>query len=1060
MMYNKLKPVLTMAMLAMLFTETYAQNAQPTVAKTVASANATAMVVKGVVKNSATGKGVDGARLQVSGFSATITDESGNFTLKIPNTTATVLVEADGLGSQIVPVKYREQIEIVLHSQIVNSFHDVLVTPTGNRFKKLMTEAVEKHNPAGFQQPAETIDEWLQGRVAGLNAIRRSGLQGAGATMYLNGINSLYATNTPLVIVDGMLYDVNEYGQSVIANNYTNPLSLIDIKDIENVTVLKDAASIYGAKGANGAIIITTLGAGGRQATKIDAAIYTGVNMAPKSLPVLDAADYRTHLSRMLSSRGWSAAQISQQPYMMDDASRADYYTYHNNTDWQKKVMDNSLTQNAYLRITGGDNIATYGLSVGYMKNNGIVNNTNLERYNTRFNAAFNFTEKLTGFANLSFTYNSQELKDQGIANNTAPLYNALIKSPFLTDRIVSADGTPSPNLDGVDILGIGNPTTIIDKIDAYNKFYRFFGSFKFKYDINKYLSASTLIGLQFDKIRESYFIPSIGIVQDTLWNDIANNRMGSQVKQLFSLFNDTRLDYNRTYNYIHSLNASVGVRYQSNSANQVNVTTANSATDDMVSVQNGLPALRRVGGEMGEWSWINAYLGANYGFRDKFFLSLNMALDGSSRFGVKAANGLTISGHQFPLFPSLAGAWLISSEQFMTNSSINLLKLRASYSISGNDDIGNYTSRYIYTSQNLLGSQGSVRKWISNPSLQWETVSKLNTGVDVAFWKERITLGVDLFSNRTTNMLVYQPLQTVSGFTNALTNDGEMKNNGVEISTNVRIINTQKLKWDFGATVSRYKNEIVAVPNNAIYTDFAGATIYTAVGQPANQFYGYKTNGVYSSDADAAAAGLFTESITDNLIPFKGGDVRFVDLNGDKVINDKDRTVLGSANPDFFGGVTNRLIWNRFELNTLFTFAVGNEVYNYVRHQLESQSGVGNQLQSVLNSWRTDGQQTNMPKATWGDPMGNNRFSDRWIEDGSYLRLRTINLTYNVPLKPTAAFKNIAISITGNNLFTATNYLGYDPEFSVSQSPLAQGVDTGLDPLFKSVLFGIRLGL
>ncbi|MGN7787561.1 SusC/RagA family TonB-linked outer membrane protein [Niabella sp. 22666] len=1059
-MYNQLKPVLSVVLATLLTVGLHAQTSPAAQSKPVEKANAQVLMIKGVVKNAATGNGINGAQLQVKGFSAAIADTAGNFSLKIPNTTATILVEADGFDAQLIPVKYRSKVEVLLLSRTIQSYHNVLVMPVSNQPKKNITASTDQQRPDGWQQPTETIDAWLQGRVAGLNSIRRSGLQGAGANLFLNGINSLYATNKPLIVVDGMPFDANEYGESIIANNYTNPLSLIDIKDIDNITVLKDASGIYGAKGGNGAIIITTVSAEGKQATKIDAAVYAGVNLAPGNLPVLNATDYRTHLSRMLSSRGWSVNQIGSQPYMNDDPVSPGYYTYHNNTDWQRKVMDNSFSQNAYLRITGGDNIATYGLTVGYMKNSGIVRNTNLERYHTRFNADFNFTEKLTGTANLSFTYNTQDLKDQGIADKTAPLFNALVKAPFLTDHILAADGTASPNLEGVDTLGIGNPSAIIDKIESYNKFYRFAGSFKFKYAISKHLAASTLIGLQFDKIRENFFVPSQGIVQDTLWNDIANNRMGSQVKQLFSLFNDTRLDYTKTFGYVHSLNASLGVRYQNNKANQVNVITANSATDDLVSVQNGLAALRRVGGEMGEWNWLNTYLGADYGFRDKIFLSLNMALDGSSRFGVKAANGLTIGGHQFPLFPSIAAAWLLSSEKFMSASSINLLKLRASYTISGNDDIGNYTARYIYASQNLLGAQGSVRKWISNPELQWETVRKLNAGVDLTFWQERVNFGLDIYANRTTNMLVYQPLQSVAGFSTALTNGGELQNKGVEANLNIRLINKRRLKWDFGANIATYKNEILKVPGNAVYTDWAGATIITAMGKPANQFYGFQTDGVFISDAAAAQAGLTTEKKDGSFTPFKGGDMRFVDQNGDKIIDDRDRVVIGDPNPDFFGGFTNRLIVNRFELNALLTFSVGNEVFNYLRYRLESQSGVENQLQSVANSWRVDGQQTSIPKATWGDPMGNNRFSDRWIEDGSYLRLRSLNLTYNVPLKATAAFKSIAVSVTGTNLFTATKYLGYDPEFSANASPLSQGIDTGLDPLFKSLMLGLRLGL
>ncbi|MFV0606235.1 MAG: SusC/RagA family TonB-linked outer membrane protein [Niabella sp.] len=1035
-----------------------AQKTQP--ANNTAAATSQSLIVKGLVKNASTGIGVNGARLRVDGFSATITDSLGHFSLKIPQPTSTIIVEADGFDVNLVSVKYQTNIEIVLRSKSVQSFSDVLITPIGSQYKKLITASADKLSPNGWHHPTETVDAWLQGRVAGLNTIRRSGMQGVGANLFLNGINSIYATNKPLIIIDGMPFDANDYGESIVANNYTNPLSLVDIKDIDNITVIKDAASIYGAKGANGAIIITTVSALGRQETQIDAGIYAGVNLAPKNLPILNAADFRTYLSRMLSSRGWSVNQIASQPYMMDDPLRNDYYTYHNNTDWQKKVMNNSLSQNAYLRITGGDNIATYGLTVGYMKNNGIIKNTDWERYNTRFNAEFNFTERLTGTANLSFSFSNQNLKDQGIADKTAPLFNGLVKAPFLTDHIVSENGTQSPNLDGVDILGVGNPSTIIEKIEEFNKTYRFFGTFKFKYDISKYLAASTTIGIQFDKVRETYFVPSLGVVQDTMWNAIASNRLGSQVKQLFSLFNDTKLDYNRTFGYVHSLNASLGVRYQNNRANQVSVTSAGSATDDLVSVQNGLASLRQVGGDMGEWNWLNTYLGANYGYRDKLFLSLNMALDGSSRFGVKAANGLTIAGHKFPLFPSLAAAWLLSSEKFMSNTSLNLLKLRASYSISGNDDIGNYTSRYIYTGQNFLGAIGSVRKWISNPALQWETVSKLNGGVDLAFWKERVTFSLDVFSNRTTNMLVYMPLSTVTGFTSTLTNDGEMKNTGIEATVNARIIDKTKLKWDAGFNIAKYKNEIVAVPNNRFYTQYAGATILTAVGQPANLFYGYKTNGVYSTNAEAAAEGLTKVNADGSTSAFTGGDIRFVDIKGDNIINENDQTVIGNPNPDFFGGFNNRLIWKDFELNALFTFSVGNDVYNYLRYRLESQSSVDNQLQSVMNSWQVDGQQTNMPKASWDDPMGNNRFSDRWIEDGSYLRLRSLNLTYNIPMKPNAPFKSIAVMATGNNLFTVSKYLGYDPEFSASPSPLAQGIDTGLDPLFKSVILGVRLGL
>ncbi len=267
--------------------------------------------------------------------------------------------------------------------------------------------------------------------MAGLNVVRRSGAQGVGANLFLRGYNSLYATNKPLIVIDNILFDANEYGESIIANNYTNPLALIDIKDIDNITVLKDASSIYRYKRRKWRNYHYHRAKARTQATRIDFALYSGFNQAPKRLPVMNAADYRTYLHELLQTKGMSYEDIRAQPYMNDDPAYPLYTQYHFDTDWQQKVMDNSLNQNAFLKITGGDDIALYGFSMGFTKNNGIVKNTDFTRYNTRFNALFNFTKKFTGNTNLSFSYNEQDLKDQGISDKTAPVFLALIKAPF-----------------------------------------------------------------------------------------------------------------------------------------------------------------------------------------------------------------------------------------------------------------------------------------------------------------------------------------------------------------------------------------------------------------------------------------------------------------------------------------------------------------------------------------------------------------------------------------------------------------------------------------------------
>ena len=1043
-------------------TDSTATNADTSITKLVLQSAAPRKGVQltGTVTDAVNGKGITGIRIKVDDFSAAITDDQGNFTIQVPAYTATLTIEGEGYDTRRIPLKGRNVIQVALLNETHESFHEPVTMPFGPVTKSNVVAATGQYNVNGaWAQPDEMADGLLQGRIAGLQAVRRSGTPGAGANLFLRGYNSLYGTNKPLIIVDNMLYDANDYGESIIANTYTNPLALIDVKDIDNITVLKDASSIYGTKGANGAIIITTARARS-QATKIDFAAYTGFNTTPSKLPVMNAADYRIYLSEMLQSKGMSSTDIAALPYMNDDTKNPDYARYHYNTDWQKQVLKSSINQNIFLKVTGGDNIATYGLSMGYMGNKGIVKETDLTRYSTRFNAVFNFTRRFTGTANLSFTYNEQNLKDQGIADKTAPLFLSWIKAPFLPAKEVNDAGVESPNLADTDILGISNPSIIIANMQAYNKYYRFFGSFGFKYDISKTLSASTTVGVVYDKVRENFFVPRKGVAEDTLSNAIADSRMGTQVKRLFTIYNDTRIDYNKRFSREHNLTANLGIRYQHNKAEQDYAMGFNSATDDLVSIQSGLAALRQVGGGIGEWNWLNAYFGAAYGFRDKLFLTLNAALDGSSRFGKQAPDGISISGSKFPVMSSIGAAWLISSESFMAHSPIDLLKVRATYSITGNDDIGNYNARQTYRSQNLLGAQGLLRSGIPNPALQWETNYKANAGIDVAFWNERVGLSLDAYHTRTDNMLVYESLGTSTGFKTILTNGGRMQNTGIEASLNVRVLNTRDLSWDAGINVATYKNKIKAVPNNRFTTEYAGATILTAVGQPANQFYGYTTQGVFATDADAAAAGLTKKNTDGSFSAFKGGDVRFTDVDNNKIIDENDRQVIGDPNPALFGGFNNRVIWKRFELNVLFTFSQGNDVFNYVRYRLESLSGVENQLESARNRWRGDGHVTNMPKATWNDPMGNSRFSDRWIEDGSYIRLRTLSLQYNLPLKANGFFKNASVYATANNLFTLTEYKGYDPEFSASPSVFAQGIDTGLDPLYRTVTLGVRVGL
>ncbi|WP_379925732.1 SusC/RagA family TonB-linked outer membrane protein [Mariniflexile jejuense] len=1010
--------------------------------------------IVGLIKNAKTGKGISGINIAIKDFSAAITKEDGSFSIKAPHLNALLIISGQDYQTKVFPLNNRTNgIEIALFEASYSPFYQTANLPSNEQLQYTNSKAAQV---VDFEEKQwgipinESIGGFLQGRITGLNSVRNSGVPGSGAYLTLRGFNSLYATNKPLIILDGMIYDDEDYGSGIIQNNTTSPLSMLDVKDIEDITVLKDGSSLYGTKGANGVIIITTTRPVDLS-TKIDFTMYGGVNGDPRPIPVMKSGNYRTYLSQLLATRGDSQQQIANKPWMLDNTDSGYYYQYHNETNWQEKVFNASENQSYFLKIRGGDNIAKYGISVGYLNSEGITGNTNLQRYNTRLNADLRLTDKLSVDANLSFIYNTENQHDQGLAYKTSPMYLALTKSPFVAVNAINATGEVSPNLSDVDIFNVSNPVAIIQNSIGINKNYRFFGNLNFQYDINKTLKANLLVGLNFNKERENFFIPNFGVADITLPTAIANNRSGSEVQQYYSLYTHGSLNYAKSIDYKHNFNVSLGMRTQSNKSESDLGLGFNSATDDFTTVGAGSNLLRIVGGALGEWNWVNSYINAEYNYLNKYFITLNTSYDGSSRFGDEV---------KFSALGSISGGWLISSENFMKNSkAFDLLKLRGSFGVSGNDDIGNYTAQQLYVSQNLLGIQGLVRGNIGNPKLKWESVQKLNLGLDFALFNERLNGTFDVFSNRITDMITYETLNTTSGFDYIVSNSGAMRTQGFDLGLNSRLVNTSDIQFDLGVNISKYKNEILSIPNNRIITQFGGATYITDEGQDANLFYGYQANGVYSTTAQALTEGLSRRMSNGSLVPFSGGDVIFQDLNGDKVIDESDRKVIGNPNPDLTGSISTNFTYKRLSISGLFNFSIGNDIYNGVRQNLEKMSGYENQSIAVNNRWIAEGQQTSIPKATWGDPLGNASFSSRWIEDGSYLRLKTLVISYDIDIDSNY-LKYMKVYVSGNNLFTITDYLGFDPEFSASSSIFGQGVDLGLMPQFMTVQLGLRLGL
>lgn len=1018
-----------------------------------------ARMVQGTIEDAATRTPVEGISISVPGFSSVFTDSTGNFSISVPDGQSVLRVSGMGYQSKEIPLKGAGQVTISLYEKGYQSLNEMAYLYYTEKPLAYTTQSVVSLNTAqtAWRHPGCSSEKVFDDQVPGLRILSRSGVPGMGSNLFLRGFASLYSTNQPLIIVDGLIYETQQYGTPIIGGFISNPLSSININDIENITVIRDAASIYGSRASGGVIMIRT-NHPHDMATRIDFSMYGGINFEPRQISLLKSEDYRTYLTEILQTSSLSIDSIASLPFLIDNPQYPEYYRYHNEINWQDEVFTNSINQNVNLKITGGDDIALYALSVGYQKHEGIVQNTDFSRYSFRFNSNINISTKLTLVTNLGFTFNQHHLKDDGDSPHTNPFHLSLIKSPFLYPYVRSSTGAISPNLEDADFFGVGNPTAVIKSLSATSNNYKILGSVDVGYRAGDHLSVHNFLGINFDKLRDNLFSPYLGIAGDTLDLGIAGNKVAHKVERYFNVYDDLRLTYLRTFNWKHDMAIVAGMRLGINSTQGDWGMDYNTPNDQMRSLGSGVSTLRDVDGYLGDWNWITFYARADYNYNHKYFATLNLALDGSSRFG-KEAEGISMFSGTFGVFPSVAAAWLISSEPFLASAGmIDLLKLRVSYGITGNDAIGNYTASKYYVSQNFLGSEGLVMGNLWNPALQWETNKKLNGGLDATLLNERLVLRLDLYQNRTEDLLNIMEAPPLSGFSYYLDNNGAFISRGFDLALNGRILNGQ-LRWDAGLILSRYRTEVTEFPVDQRITSFSGASIITRMGEPINQFYGYRTLGVFASQAEADASGLRALMPNTDLVPFSAGDVHFEDIDNNGVIDENDMQVIGDPNPDFTGMASSRLEWKGIALDLGLSFTYGNDIYNHLRYRLESMQNADNQTPVVLNRWREEGQVTDLPAARWGDPIGNARFSDRWIEDGSYIRLSYVTLSYNIPLKPRFV-NSIEVFISGQNLVTLSSYLGMDPEFSLSELSLYQGIDIGLTPQPKSVFMGIKIGL
>ena len=539
-----------------------------------------------------------------------------------------------------------------------------------------------------------------------------------------------------------------------------------------------------------------------------------------------------------------------------------------------------------------------------------------------------------------------------------------------------------------------------------------------------------------------------------------------------------------------HNLSAMGGFRLNSFNYSDSYLRGYNNSNDKMPNFAYSLQ-YKQYGGDNDSWVDLSYYLTAAYNYMNRYFVNGTLSTQASSRFGKDTEEGIKMFGVKWGLFPSLQAAWLVSSEPWFKADFVNYLKLSAGYEETGNDNIDYYASRTYFANVKFFEMATALSLAnIANSSIQWETTRRFNVGLETSLFDNRVNLGVNVFWSKTSNLLTMQRLNYIAGLPSILGNNGALENKGVNVNLNAAVVNTKNFKWELGFSVGHYNNEITELSTDPIitynldangnrageyqringYTSSVYGTdnILTAVGNAAGVFYGFKTAGVFASDAEASQAGKYgylrypTGYTGDPYRYFKAGDVHFIDQNGDGWISEADMVKIGDANPDIYGNIFTKFNFKAFTLDVIFKYSLGNDVFNYQRSQLEKENNLWNQSAAVRNRWTYDGQVTDIPRAVMtssSEWVNNERFSDRWIEDGSYLKMKKVRLTYRLPMN-LSWLQGLTVWGEANNVFTITKYLGTDPEVSCSNSVLYQGIDTGMLSASRSFNFGVTINL
>lgn len=1010
--------------------------------------------VQGIVIDYLTSQPVKGALINVKNSLKSInTGNDGKFVVDVPSQYSVVVVSFPGYQQTEFALHGKDQVTIVLTPEGINNGESTVRLPYYTANSKNLNGAytVIQNTDDRYRD----VYQMLQGTVPGLETNSYSGVPGEGMKLNMRGVRSLYTTNDPLIVLDGVPIVNLISTNSLTRGNVFNYLSTINVKDIETITVLRDvsAAGIYGSRAANGAIVITTKG-GTNGKTFLDVSAQTSYSPRFKELPVMNSTQYKAYLANKINAFGLNQQTINTTfPFFNMNPASAAYLPYSNNTDWQKVVSRNAVSTDFYLNLRGGDATSKYAFNVGYNDAGGNIRGTSIGNLTARFNLDFKILKDFYAGAKISYINTNKTLMDQGYEERLNPLYLGLTKPPIFSPYVQSSPGVNSPFYTQPSYDNLSNPTAVVTNVDNEVKNYWILASVYGQFNFTNHLNTKLTVTLDRRGLQEDRFTPSLAIVPQ--YNDIRYDRTSEEQMQ-----NRQALTIEHTLTYEKDVSSSSHILVFGGYNFELGKYTsgygiARHSTDDQF---QGLGDGTRVtsDGVRENYNNVSVFVNGEYNFREKLFLKAGARLDGSSKFG-KDADGLRIGSIPFAFLPYTGLTWRVKSEPWMHDFNLlDAFNIRGSWGITANQDIPVNAQYSLYGSSFNGPYPGLVPISIGNSSLKWETTNSWNLGADLAIHNTPLTIQVDYFNSRTKDLLVPEPISGQNGQSFYWANGGTINNRGLEVGITARG-HAGNFIWNAGVNIARYQTKILSLTGTDSYIDGAnGYSSIAGIGNPTGLIYGNKYLGVFSTSTEASAAGLTTELGT----PYKAGDIHYADVNGDKIINNKDMQVIGNSNPKFFGGLNGSVSYKGFDLQATFSYVYGNDVLNVLRSKLEDGVGYENQAVQTLTAWTREGDVTNIPQTLQGDPARNRRPSSQFIEDGSYLKMRSLTIGYTFKQNKIYFMRSAQVYLTGYNLFTATKYSGYDPEVAVNTNSFTRGYDFGNVPLTRTVMLGLKIGL